>query len=288
MQLPLIDQETLLGNYSVLLIDAYGVLVDATRALPGALEFIELLHRQQQPYFVLTNDASRLPEGCAARYQELGLPIEGERVITSGSLVSEYFEKYQLAGKKVMVLGTEQSRAYVRRAGGEICEAPLDEFAEIEALVIGDEAGFDFFEGMDEALSLVIKKADAGQRIHLLLPNPDLIYPKDADRFGFAAGSLAAMLEQALVLRFGERPELKFVRLGKPHRTIFEAAYRRSQTLNMVMIGDQLKTDIAGARNFGIDSVLLGSGVSLKSQLEESSAPTFLLPSLERLMGSQP
>ena len=42
---------------------------------------------------------------------------------------------------------------------------------------------------------------------------------------------------------------------------IFQEALRLSGTANMVMIGDQLETDIRGANAFGLDSVLVGSGI---------------------------
>ena len=35
----------------------------------------------------------------------------------------------------------------------------------------------------------------------------------------------------------------------------------------MIMIGDQLETDIKGAFNFGIDSVLIGTGITKISEL---------------------
>jgi ribonucleotide monophosphatase NagD (HAD superfamily) len=114
-----------------------------------------------------------------------------------------------------------------------------------------------------------------------VLPNPDLIYPS-GEGFGIAAGSVALMFEGALGLRYPDRTDLRFARLGKPHAAMFAEALRRSGTRNMVMVGDQLEADIGGAQAFGLDSVLVGTGVSTAA-FDAGLArlqPTYLMPSL--------
>ena len=56
----------------------------------------------------------------------------------------------------------------------------------------------------------------------------------------------------------------RFTALGKPERYIFEAGMKRlsvGPTEKVVMLGDQLITDIRGANAFGIDSVLVETGI---------------------------
>ena len=49
----------------------------------------------------------------------------------------------------------------------------------------------------------------------------------------------------------------------------------------MVMIGDQLHTDIQGAKNFGIDSVLMQTGISsLHSEIPQNLVPTYRMKNL--------
>jgi ribonucleotide monophosphatase NagD (HAD superfamily) len=115
-----------------------------------------------------------------------------------------------------------------------------------------------------------------------VLPNPDLIFPAGADGFGFAAGAVALMFEAALARRYPQRPELRFVRLGKPEPHLYEQAMRSLGTRNAVMVGDQLETDIAGARSAGIDSALIATGVSGMDlgSVDPALRPTFWMPSL--------
>ena len=268
----------LLADYSVLLLDAYGVVVHSSGALPGARRLIESLNRQKKPYFILTNDASKLPATSARLFNNFGLPIPPDRIITSGSLLTDYFARHQLRGKHCAVLGPQDSIRYVELAGGVVVEPT----AEFEVLIIGDEAGYPFLETIDTVLSGLFNLLDRCADVHLLLPNPDLIYPKGGDGFGIASGSIALMLEAALQQRYSFRPELKFVRLGKPHAAIFEEALRRSGTRDMVMIGDQLETDIRGAVSFGLDSVLIGTGVAGTKLLpcDTTMQPTYYLDGL--------
>jgi len=267
---PETDVTALLRRYDVLLFDAYGVLVHSAGALPGAAELVDRLNTAAKPYYILTNDASKLPATAAARYQGYGLAIDAERIITSGLLLERHFAAHHLAGARCVVLGTEDSRRYVSGAGGAIV-GPRESF---DVLVVADEFGYPFLETVDQALSGLFRAIDRQHAIHLVLPNPDLIYPAP-DGFGIAAGSIALVFEAALRLRYPHRSDLRFTRLGKPHAAIFAEALRCAGTRNMVMVGDQLEADIGGAHDFGLDAVLVDTGINTPAL---STAPTRLHP----------
>lgn len=270
--------DELAERYSVLLLDAYGVLVGTAGALPGARALIARLNRTDKPYYILTNDASKLPETAARRYRGFGLDIAPDRIISAGTLLPACFAELGLAGSRCAVLGTADSIRFVAHAGG--VPVPLGE--EFETLVVCDENGFPFLEGIDRTLSALYARLDRGDVTHLILPNPDLVFLKSAGEFGIASGTMALMFEAALALRYPERAGLRFLRLGKPHAAIFQEALRRSGTRDMVMIGDQLATDIRGAREFGLDAVLLAGGIStgIPAGLPDRLRPTCLLEHL--------
>jgi ribonucleotide monophosphatase NagD (HAD superfamily) len=64
--------EELITRYPVLLLDAYGVLVNSSGAIPGAAGLIDELNRSRKSYYLLTNDASKLPQTAANRYKSYG------------------------------------------------------------------------------------------------------------------------------------------------------------------------------------------------------------------------
>ena len=270
-EIPEVPIEQLIEGYGALLFDAYGVLVSVAGAMPGAPELIEMLNATAKPYCVVTNDASKLPETAAARYRRFGVEVEAARIVTSGGLLDAYFREHELSGARCAVLGTVDSVRYVEQAGGETVPPGHD----FDVLVVGDETGYPFLEQVDEALTTLFRRIDAGARPHLVLPNPDLIYPRGEKSFGFAAGSIALIFEAALRRRYPDRAPLAFARLGKPAPYLYDEALRRCGTRAAVMIGDQLETDIRGANACGIDSALVATGVSAADLL---SVPAVLRP----------
>jgi glycerol 3-phosphatase-2 len=257
-QIPETTIDHLIERYEALLFDAYGVLVTAAGAMPGAPELIELLNAADKRYCVITNDASKLPETAAARYHRLGVEVEPAKIVTSGGLIEDHFRERGLRGARCAVLGTGDSVQYVVQAGGKVV-APVNDF---DVLVVADETGYPFLEHVDTALTTLFRRLDGGADVHLVLPNPDLIYPRAEASFGIAAGNVALMFEAALRRRYPDRPELAFERLGKPAAHLYEAAMERCGTRDAVMIGDQLDTDILGANACGIDSALVTTGVT--------------------------
>jgi HAD superfamily hydrolase (TIGR01459 family) len=268
----------LTARYEALLFDAYGVLVHGDGILPGARAALERIESAGKRYLLVSNDASKLPQNAAVRYRRFGLPVDAEHILSSGQLLKPYFQQHGLAGARCVVLGPADSERYVELAGGKV--VPIK--AEFDALVIGDETGYPFLATVDAALSALVRHIDSGRQVRLLLPNPDLIYPS-RDGFGLAAGSIALVFEAALQRRYPGRADLRFIRLGKPEPHLYEEAMRRLGTRSVVMIGDQLETDIAGANAAGIDSALLTTGVSTAdfSSLPDALRPTWWMPQLQ-------
>jgi len=272
----------LLDRYAGVLLDIYGVLTDGTGRLPGAAELISELERRRLPYRLVSNDASRSVETYVARFASFGLRVDGSRFVTSGSLLPGYLRSRGLAGTRVAVLGTPDSEAFVRAGGGVV--VPIERGMDLDVLAVCDDAGFAFLDGLEYTLSAVVRAVEAGRRPTLVLPNPDLVYPKSPGELGFTAGTMALMIEAALARRF-PAANLVFDRLGKPEPHLFtEAAQQLGLPPDqLVMIGDQIETDIAGAAAAGCDSALLAGAIS---RWEDSLAaharatPTWLLEQL--------
>ena len=276
--IPEIQIDELIQIYDALLFDAYGVLINSSGPLPKSNSIIDKLNSIKKPYLILTNDSSRSIETSSLRYGEFGLDIPTERIITSGSLIQNYFSQNNLINQSCCVLGTDDTFEYVKKAGGLLVSAD-DTF---QVLVIGAISGYPFVETTSALISKLFSIIDSQNPIELILMNPDLLYPKTEDSFGLAAASLAKLIEEALALRYPMNENLTFTKLGKPYMPIFEKAFAKTRTKKMVMIGDQLHTDIQGAKNFGIDSVLMETGISsLNSEIPEHLQPTYRMKNLE-------
>ncbi len=277
---PRLGASALLERYPFLLLDAYGVLITHDGLIPGAAAFVDRLNESGKPYLILTNDASRSAATSSARYRRMGLAVDPARIVSSGMLLAGYFREHGMEGMRCAVLGPEDASIYVSEAGGE--PVPILDDMDADAVIVCDEGGYSMLEAMDRVLSLLFRRLDAGEPTRLVLANPDLVYPAGPGRFGITGGSMALILEKALRHRYPGRDDLRFARLGKPHAPMFAEALRRSGTREMVMVGDQLATDIRGAVDFGIDSALVTTGMTRVEgpAPEGGPIPTWILPSL--------
>lgn len=93
MKIPKITATKIIEQYSVILLDSYGVLLTQNTAIPEANTFIKKLNEYNKPYYVVTNDASKSLESSSRRFKENDIDIEVEHIITSGSLLKNYFQK---------------------------------------------------------------------------------------------------------------------------------------------------------------------------------------------------
>lgn len=266
-------------RHEAILLDAFGVLVDASGALPGAGDAVRSLRSEGRPFLVVTNDASRSPERAAARLNRLGIPVDAVHIMSSGMMIGPSLLAHNLGASRVVVLGTEDSARYASDVGAQVVKPSPSDPA--DAVVIADEGSDSLLDTMDDLLSMLVEAHHQGRSTRLLLANPDLVYPTGSRRFGFTAGSFALMIEHALRTLIGDSAP-RFEVLGKPATLHFNAALERVGTRDAVMLGDTLHTDVAGANQIGIKSAIVLTGVTTReaaiSSIEHS--PTYLLADL--------
>ena len=264
----------IIDQYDAFLFDAYGVLKNANGLIEGVKEVLQRLRSLKKPYFVITNDASKSPTLLAKFYEDAGCGdlIDPSIMISSGMLATRYLAQ-ELPDEKVGYMGKPASRYYIEEAG---CEAiPINEADEnIKALVLLDDEGFEWREGMNKAMNLL-----SNYNILAILANTDLAYPIDVNLSALAVGSIALVLESVT--------KKQFIKFGKPDggafQLVFDLAQKKLRGLEknkVLMVGDTLHTDIIGANQFGFDSLLTLSGNTTKKrymQLMELSGifPTY-------------
>lgn len=263
----------LVERYDGFLLDAYGVLVHGGGAFAGAAEFLHELERVGKPWRLVSNDAAKTPERAAARYRGFGFPITPDHVLNAGLLLGDWFATRGLVGARCRVLGPADSAELVRRAGGEVVELRDPAF---DVLVLCDESGYPLLETLDDTLSCLVHAREQGRPVALVLPNPDLTYPRGEGQWGFASGALAALLESGLAARLAGEA-WRFEPLGKPYRGLFRRALAQLGTTQALMVGDQLATDVRGGRDAGLDTALATWGVTRWPPQDFDIMPTWLL-----------
>jgi HAD superfamily hydrolase (TIGR01450 family) len=263
------------ANYKFIFFDAFGVLKNAEGILPEIQETFDWLQREGKEFYVLTNDASRSPVQLAeSYYRQNFFAITPDRIISSGMLARDYLDLKVHHGT-VAYLGTADSAHYLETADLKtlpISEVDLKDVADINALVLLDDEGFDWNNDITKTVNLLRKR-----NIPVIVANTDATYPTSKTRVSIAIGAVARMIESIV----GKQ----FINFGKPDAQLFMFAYERVQELakgitrsDILMVGDTLKTDILGGNKFGLDTVLVLTGNTQPDDAELLIRSTGIIP----------
>jgi len=265
----------LIEKYEALFFDAYGVLNDAGGVLPGVHETLRYLNKINKTYFIVSNDSSNMPNAIARKYrdQDGTALVREDQIVCSGMIAAEYLTQTHPGGT-VAYFGEGKSSAYLSSAKTIISVSELNEQDCCDAFVLLGCGGMDWRTGLDICVNYLRMHEDC----ELLAPNPDLVFYAGSGRVGLAAGSLASMLSSAL------KREFKY--FGKPYGDIFEFALTRAKETipglthrQVLMVGDNLDTDILGAHRVGLDSFLVMSGNTIdftKGSDSNEVVPTYI------------
>ncbi len=262
-------------RYKVIFFDAYGVLKNSRGIIQGVAETLLWLTRAGHDLYVVTNDASKSPDAMTLSYvhPEYGSLLPASRMISSGLLAKDFLRSKVRSGC-VAYLGKPASAFYIESAGLEpipVSKAtPADA---IQALVLLDDEGFDWYNDLNRTLNLIRRT-----NIPVVVANTDTSYPVSGNEVAVAVGGLASMLEMIV----GKR----FIRFGKPDTMMFSYAFACAcandssiSKSDVLMVGDTLSTDIYGANAFGIDTALVLSGNTTPEDAEVQISASGIVPS---------
>lgn len=253
--------------YDVAMLDLDGVVYIGGAPVPEAPEAIRAARSAGMKVCFITNNASRSTAETAQHLEELGVSAEAGDVVSSAQAAAHVLRERFGAGTRIAVLGAEGLTTALREAD----LVPVEVDAEAAALVSG--------YGPQVPWGDIMR---AASRIRAGIPwvacNTDSTIPS---RYGVAPGH-GALVD--LIRRFAE---VEPIVAGKPARPLLEETIRRTDASRPLMVGDRLDTDIAGAVNVGIDSLLVMTGVTGLAELVaagQGERPTYISSDLTGLV----
>lgn len=261
----------LLDAYRAVVCDLDGVVYRGPTAVPHA---VEALRSCGLPVLYATNNASRTPETVAEHLQELGLDAGPEDVVTSAQAGAHHLAGQVAEGSAVLAVGGEGVVLALAEQG--LRPVPVRDARDPEASYAAVLQGY----GPDLSASDLAEAAYAVQGGALwVATNTDRTLPTDR---GTAPGNgtLVAAVEAAV----GRPP----VVVGKPYAPLYLLCAERVHhaPAELLAVGDRLDTDIAGAVETGMDSVLVLTGVDSAASLATAPPalrPTYLVEDLRGL-----
>lgn len=243
------------------LIDLDGTMYRGNDTIPGAKEFIDTCIERKIPFYFLTNNATRTRQENKEHMEKLGF---------KGIKESHFFTS-SMAAAQTICKTSDKRKAYVVGQAG-LKEALIENGFEI----VEDDADF-VFVGLDahadyqlysKALSQLMKGA------RLVGTNSDRKLP-DGDSFKIGNGSIVAMFEYA--------SEQISPKIGKPYAPILNEALATFGLTKeeVIIVGDNLETDIMLGVNCGVDTLFVTSGVHSFEDIERFNIhPTYRVHNL--------
>lgn len=244
----------LLASYDSVVLDLDGCIWVGETVIPGAPEAVAEIRAAGKQVTFLTNDGRRSPEEYVRKLWSLGIQASLEEVITVGAAI-----QYVLAGRErtpVYVIGSPAIFRHVAEAGHRVVNGTSQ--ATRAGLVVA--AGHDEFgyRELREATQAILAGAA------LLGANRDRTFPRE-DGMWPGTGALVAALEYAT--------ETEAQIVGKPERQIFQVALDRLDAGRVLVIGDRLDADLAGAAAAGLDGAIVLTGAASQDEAESASDP---------------
>ena len=245
------DLSALVRRYDVFFVDQFGVLHDGHKAYPGAIEGLERLKASGGTIVLLSNSGRRARPN-EERMLRLGFrPRSWDLFVSSGEVAWRKFagetaEPDLRPGTKCLLVARDGDRSAVDGLDLELVE----DGAKAEIVLLTGSEGDRF--PLDHYRALLAPAAGVGAP--LVCTNPDKIM-LTATGPTFGAGRIAEMYAE-----LGGKVEW----IGKPYKEIYQAALDLvgNPPLDRVVgIGDSIEHDIVGAKNAGIASALVRSGI---------------------------
>jgi len=226
------------SNYDAFFIDLWGVVHNGLELYPGAIEVLRNLNKLNKR-FVLMSNAPRPAKSVKKFLLNLKMDkIFVKTIFTSGEAALRSLEK-NIYGKKFFHLGPKKDDELFK--GFEKNKRNLEESDFI--LCTG------FLDDYEDSLDFYKKLLEKHVKQKMVCTNPDLIVHRGPST-EYCAGTLAAIFE-----KLGG----KVIYFGKPYPEIYNFCIKKNETV--LVIGDNIRTDIKGADNMKFDSLFITGGI---------------------------
>jgi len=245
------------------IIDMDGTIYRGDCPLPFADAFLEKLEADGVPFLLMTNNPSLSPRELTQKLSAMGICVQASQIITSGDVAAEYLAKNGAAS--AFVIGSPSLKALLRSRNIRL-DASRPEY-----VLIGHNQSFTYQDLARAANDILAGSEFVCTDLDHAIPSGDHILPH--------TGAIAAYLQTVT----GRAPRST----GKPERYFLDTACARlhCRPEDLLVIGDNLDTDIEMGRRYGTATALVLTGLTDLERLKTSAVhPTYVLKNLGELI----
>ncbi len=267
-------------NLGGLVIDMDGVLWHDDDPMDGLADFFNTLRDLEIPFVMATNNSSKTQREYVAKFGRFGVKIHEKEILTSSMATVDYMLKH---------IPKEKRRVYAIGRSGLTKPLIKDGFVLTDLYQVdppnykGDKAkeGADcVVVGVDRELTydmLSTATLNIENGAQLIGTNPDKTSTSERGNV-MGNGAILAALTTAT--------GVEAITIGKPNPALYYYAHGILGTTreNTIAIGDTLGTDILGATNAGIRSIMVLSGVSNREDIAKVDyKPTWVMNNISEI-----
>ena len=255
-----------LSAYRYLIVDVDGVLRRSKTALPGATEFLPWLGKRGIDYRIVTNNSMSTIPQLKKTFEGMGIVTDEQHIISSATGVAWYLRRLAPEGGRVFLIGEEGLRQAISASGAFTV---ADE--NVDFVVVAIDRTFTY-EKLSRACTLIRNGA------RFIASNTDSTYPLETGVIP-GSGSIVAAVQACA----GVAP----VVVGKPEPVLLDMAIDQmgAQRDETACLGDRLDTDIAGAANANLASIMVLTGINSRQDIEtQPYKPDLVFEGLPDLM----
>ena len=286
------------------ILDLDGTLYAGSQLFPYTIEFLRTLRKTGRKPVFLTNNSSKSTDEYYTKLKRLGIAQKPGEIYTSGQATIEFLlardirkifllavpaveREFANAGFNLVNPGsnTQDQNGLSkpenfdnRRTSLRFVRAVPGHRSRIKQKLAKKSSSRSVILAADNAPQAVVLAFDTTFtyekfcRAHELITagvpfyatHPDNLVPLENNNFHPDIGTLISAFHAAT----GKRPFI----IGKPEKPIYKQLQERlgCKKNEMVMVGDRLYTDIKGANDYGIDTVLVMSGETTRAMLKKA------------------
>ncbi len=251
-----------LKNVDTIIFDLNGTLYERGIAIEGANDTIQKLREKGFNLSFITNTDGRSIHDVYNSVIKKGIEIRIEEIFTPITAVKEFIEKHK-------------EKSYYPLVHDDVLEDLTDikrDDNNPDYVIIGD-----FCDKVSyEKINMVFRMIKNGAEIISL---SNTLWYIDVDGYSINTGSFVKMFEIAC--------DKEAILMGKPSEEYFNMALARtnSKPENTIIVGDDITTDILGAKEINAIGVLVKTGVYNEEQLHRSNIkPDYIIENINELM----
>jgi 4-nitrophenyl phosphatase len=261
-----------------LIIDMDGVLWHGNKPMDGLIEFFSELRISAIPFVLATNNASLTQQQYVDKLAGMGIDVEHSEILTSSMATAQYLIQHLPTDmRRVFVIGEDGLRQPLLELGFTLTD--LYQVNQPDKGIYDQGADL-VVSGLDRQLTwdkLATATLNINAGAQFFATNSDTTLPTELGEVMGNGGVLAAL--EAVT---GVKP----ISIGKPAPILYQQALALLGTnrTNTVAIGDRLNTDILGAVNAGMRSIMVLTGVSKEQDIAELDyEPTWVMADIQQI-----